>query len=68
MPAVFFCVGDRAVVAQLAKKAPPGQTTFLQFLFSGAIPKDSKFFSGRLPSLQPFSVFLLPHTRYRYQH
>ena len=33
-----------AVGKRLAKKAPPGQTLFSNFLFSGAPIKDSKIF------------------------
>ena len=36
------------------KKAPPGQTNYFKFLFSGAPLKDFKFFSRRLQSVQDF--------------
>jgi hypothetical protein len=47
--------GDAMVVRRRAllygnnKKAPPGQTNYFKFLFSGAPLKDSEFFSGASP-------------------
>ena len=48
---------------RLAKKAPPGQTLFFYFLFSGAGPRFSNFvilkiFLGRKPENFDFSVIL----------
>lgn len=41
------CVGyDCTSVKQTKKKAPPGQTLFSNFLFSGGIPFPRKFFAS----------------------
>jgi hypothetical protein len=43
---VTVSVGDGGAMGmRYNKKAPPGQTLFSYFLFSGPVSEDSKFFS-----------------------